>query len=230
MLLKGCTQYTSKFGKLSSGHRTTKVSFIPIPKKDSAKECTNYHIIVLISHASKVMLKILQARLQQYVNWGLPAVQAWFRKGRGIRDQIANICWIIEKAREFHKNIYFCFIDGAKAFDCVDQNKLENSEKDGNTRPPYLTCLLRNLYAGQETTVRIGHEMMDWFKIVKGVCQGYILLPVYLTSMQSTSWGMPGWMKHKLVSRLPGEISITSYMKMTPPWWQKVKRNQKAYW
>ena len=101
------------------------------------------------------MLKILQARLQQYVNCGLPDVQAGFIKDRGTRDQIANICWIIEKAREFQKNIYFCFIDYDKDFDCMDHNKLENSEKDGNTR--HLTCLLRNLYAGQEATVRTGH-------------------------------------------------------------------------
>ena len=98
--------------------------FIPIPKKGNAKECSNYRIIALISHASKVMLKILQARLQQYVNCELPDVQAGFRKGRGTRDQIANVCWIMEKAREFLKNICFCFIDYAKAFDCVDHNKL----------------------------------------------------------------------------------------------------------
>jgi len=109
--------------------------FIPIPKKGNAKECSTYHTIALISHASKVMLK---ARLQQYVNRELPDVQAGFRKGRGTRDQIANIHCIIEKAREFQKNIYFCFIDYAKAFDCVDHNKLENSERDGNTRPPNL--------------------------------------------------------------------------------------------
>ena len=112
--------------------------FIPIPKKGSAQECSNSHTIALISHASKVMLKILQARFQQYVNWELPDVQAGFRKGRGTRDQIANIHEIIEKAKEFQKNIYFCFIDYAKAFFCVDQNKLENSERDGNTRPPDL--------------------------------------------------------------------------------------------
>ena len=98
--------------------------FIPIPKKGNARECSNYPTIALISHASKVMLKILQARLQQYVNWEFPDVEAGFRKGRGIRDQIANTCWIMEKAREFQKNIYFCFIDYAKAFDCVDHNKL----------------------------------------------------------------------------------------------------------
>ena len=106
--------------------------FILIPKKGNAKECSNYRIIALISHASKVMLKILQLRLQQYMNQD---VQAGFRKGQGTRDQIANICWIIEKSREFQKNIYFCFIDYAKDFDCVDHNKLENSERDGNTRP-----------------------------------------------------------------------------------------------
>ena len=107
--------------------------FIPIPKKGNAKECSNYHTIALISHTSKVMLKILQARLQQYVKRELPDVQAGFRKGRGTRDQIANICWIMEKAREFQKIINFCFIDYAKAFDSVDHNKLENSERDGNT-------------------------------------------------------------------------------------------------
>ena len=127
--------------------------FIPIPKKGNAKECWNYRTIALISHASKVMLKILQARLQQYVNCELPDVQAGFRKGRGTRDQIANICWIIKKAREFQENIYFRFIDYTKAFDYVDHSKLW--KRDGNTRPP--DCLLRNLYAGQEATVRTGH-------------------------------------------------------------------------
>ena len=111
--------------------------FISIPKKGNAKECSNYRTIALISHASKVMLKILQARLQQYVNRELPDDQAGFRKGRGTRDQIVNIRWIIKKAREFQKNIY-CFIDYTKAFDYVDHNKLENSSRDGNTRPPYL--------------------------------------------------------------------------------------------
>ena len=113
-----------------------KVSFIPVQKNSNNKECSNYHTIAFISHASKVILKILQARLQQYVNCELPEVQAGSRKGRGTRDQIANICWIIEKVREFQKNIYFCFIDYAKAFDCVDHNKLwKNSERGGNTRP-----------------------------------------------------------------------------------------------
>ena len=128
-----------------------KVSFHSNPK-----ECSNYRTIALISHASKVMLKILQARLQQYMNWELPNAQAGFRKDRGTRDQIANICWIIEKAREFQKNICFCFIDYAKAFDCVDHNKLWEILKEMGI-PDHLTCLLRNLYAGQEATVRTGH-------------------------------------------------------------------------
>ena len=115
-----------------------KVSCISIPKKGNAKECSNYSTIILISHASKVVLKILHARLQQYVNQELADVQAGFRKVRGTKDQIANTCWIIEKEREFQKNIYFCFIDYIKAFDCVDHNKLENSERDGKTRPPDL--------------------------------------------------------------------------------------------
>ena len=113
------------------------------------------------------MLKILQVRLQQYVNHELPDVQAGFRKSRGTRDQIANICWIMEKAREFQKNIYFCFID--YAFDCVNQNKLWKILQEMGI-PDHLTCLLRNLYAGQEATVRTGHGTTDWFQIGKGVC------------------------------------------------------------
>ena len=152
------------------------VSFIQIPKKGNAKECSKYHTIALISHASKVMLKILQARLQQYVNCELPDGQAGFRKGRGTRDQIANIRWTIKKAREFQKNIYFCFIDYAKAFDGVDHNKLWKILKDTGV-PDHLTCLLRNLYAGQEATVRTGHGTTDWFQIGKGVSQSCILSP-----------------------------------------------------
>ena len=125
--------------------------FIPIPNKANAKECSNYHTIVLISHVSKEMLKILQMRLQQYVNWELPNVQAGFGKGRGIRDQIANIRWITEKAREFQINIYFCFIDYAKAFDCVDHNKLWKILQEMGI-PYHLTCFLRNLYSGQESS------------------------------------------------------------------------------
>ena len=130
--------------------------------------------MALTSHTSKVMLKILRARLQQYVNRKLPDVQTGFRKGRGTRDQIANIRWITEKAREFQKNICFCLIDYAKAFDCVDHNKLWKILIEMGI-PDHLTCLLRNLYAGQEATVRTGHGTTDWFQIGKGVHQGCIL-------------------------------------------------------
>ena len=152
-----------------------KVNFIPIPKKGNAKECSNYCTIALISHASKLILKFLQARLQQYVNPELPDVQARFRKGKGTKDQIANIHWIIEKAREFQKNIYLCFIDCAKVFDCMDHNKLWKILKEMGI--PDLTCLLRNLYAGQEATVRTGHRTTDWFQIGKRVRQGCLLSP-----------------------------------------------------
>ena len=192
-----------QFGKLKQWPQDWKCSvFIPIPKKGNAKECSNYRTIALISHASKVMFKILQARLQQDVNRECLDFQAGFGKSRGTTDQIANICWIIEKAREFQKIIYFCFIDYAKAFDCVDHNKLwEILQEMGKSN--HLTYLLRNLYSGQEATIRTGH----------------------LTYMQSTSSKMPGQMKHKLESRLPGEISMTLDMQMTPPLWQKVKSN-----
>ena len=144
MLWKCCTQYASKFGKLSSGHRTGKGQFSfqsqrkAMPKNaHTTTQLHSSHTNKVLLLASKVLLKILQARLQRYVNREIPDVQAGFRKSRGTRDQIANIRWIIEKAREFQKNI-FCFIDYAKAFDCVDHNKPENSERDGNTRPPDL--------------------------------------------------------------------------------------------
>ena len=256
--------------------------------------------LALISHASKVMLKILQARLHHYVNLELPDVQAGFRKGRGTRDKIANIHWIIEKAREFQKNIYFCFIDYVRAFDSVNHNKLWKTLKEMGI-PDHLTCLLRNQHSGQEAKVRTLYGATDWFKIERGVWQGCILSPClfnlyaefssvqslsrvrlfatpwtaacqaslsitnpseftqihvhwvgdaiqpshpllspsspafnlsqhqdlfkWVSSSQSTSCKMLGWMKHKLESRLPGEISITSDTQMTPPLWQKVKRN-----
>ena len=145
--------------------------FIPVAKKGNAKECSNYRTIAHISQTSKVMLKILQARFQRYVNHELPDVQVGFRKGRGTRDQTANVCWITEKAREFQKNI--CFIDYAKFFDCVDHNKLWKILKEMGI-PDHLTCLLRNLCADQEETVRTGPGTMDWFQIGKGVCQGCI--------------------------------------------------------
>ena len=137
--------------------------FIPIPKKCNAKECSNHHTIALISHDRKVMLKILKARLQQYVNHELPDVQAGFRKCRGTSVQIANIYCIFKKAREFQKNIYFCFIDYVKAFDCVDHNKLRKILKEMGI-PDHLTCLLRNQYAAQEATVELDMEQQTGSK------------------------------------------------------------------
>ena len=159
------------------------------------------------------MLKILQARLQQYVNHELPDVQAGFRKGRGSRDKITNILWIIKKASEFQKNIHFPFIDYAKAFDCVDHNKLWKILQEMGI-PDHLTCLLRNLCVGPEATVRTGHGTTDWFQIGKGVHQGCILSPCLFNFYVCE---MLGWKMHKLESRLPGEISVTSDIQMTPP-------------
>ena len=149
---------------------------IPVPKKGSTKECGSHWTITLISHASKVMLKIFHARLQHYANQELLEVQAGFRKGRGIRDQIANICWIIEKAREFQKNIFLCFINYAKTFDCVDHDKLQKALREMGT-PDHLTCLLRSLYESQEATVRSLYGTIDWFRTEKGVKQGCLLSP-----------------------------------------------------
>ena len=169
------------------------------------------------------MLKILQARLQQYMNYEPPDIQAGFRKGRGTKNQIANICWFIEIAREFRKTSISALLTMPKPLTvCITTNSKILKEMG---IPDHLTCLLRNLYAGQEATLRTGHGTTDWFQIGKGVCQGCILSPCYVTSMQSTSWEMLGWRKHKLESRLPGEISITSDMQMTPPLWHKVKKN-----
>ena len=147
-----------------------KVNFHSNHKERLCQRMFKLHTVTRISHASKGMLKILQARLQQSMNCELPDVQAVFRKGRGTRGQIVNICWITEKAREFQKNIYFCFIDYAKAFDFVDHNKLWKILQVMGI-PDHLTCLLRNLYPGQETTVRTGHGTTDWFQIRKGVHQ-----------------------------------------------------------
>ena len=165
MLWKCYNQHASKFGKLSSGHWTGKGQF----HSNSKGQCQRMfkHTITLISHASKVMHKILQARLQHYENCELPDIQAWLRKDRGTTDQIANICWLMEKARDFQKNIYFCFIDCQSL--CVDHNKLRKILQEMGI-PDHLTCLLRNLYAGQEPIVTTGHRTTDWFQIRKGVC------------------------------------------------------------
>ena len=150
--------------------------------------------------------------------------QAEFRKGRRSRDQIANICWIIEKAREFQKNIYFYFIDSAKAFECVDHNKLWEILQEMGT-PDHLTCLLRNLYTGQEATVRIGHGTTDWFQIGKGVRQGCMLSPCLSKLYAEYIMRNAGLEEAQAGIKIARRISITSAMQMTPPLWQKVKKN-----
>ena len=170
------------------------------------------------------MLKILQARLQQYVNHERPDVQAGFRNGRGTRDQIANISWIMEKAREFQKNIYFYFIDHAKAFDCVDHNKLWKILKEIGI-PDHLTCLLRNLYAGQEATVRTGHGTTDCFQIGKGVRQACILTPCLFNLYPEYIMRNSELEEAQAGIKIAGRNINTSDMQMTPPLWQKVKRN-----
>ena len=198
--------------------------FIPIPKKGNAKECSNYHPIALISQVSKVMLKVLQARLQQYMNWELPDVQAGFRKGRGTRDQTANIHWIIEKAWEFQKNIYFCFIDYTKAFDCGSQQtgKFWKRWEYQTTLPAsWETCM-----QVKKQQVDLDMEQQTGSKLGKEYIKAVYCHPAYLTYvcaeyiMQNA-----GLMKHKLESRLLGEISTTTDIQMTPPLWQKVRRN-----
>ena len=177
------------------------------------------HTVALISHATKVISLSKSSTVHELWNG---YVQAGFRKGRGTRDQIANILWIIEKARELQKNTYLCFIEFAKAFDCVDHNKLWKTYRDWNTRPSYLpseksVCRSRSNrknWTGKNSLVPNQERSMSRLYIV-----------TLITYMQSTSWEMPNWMKHKLESRFPEKISITSDMHMTPPWWQKVKRN-----
>ena len=161
-----------------------------------------------MSHASKVMLKILQARFQQYVNSELPEGQAGFRKGRGTIDQIANICCIIKKAREFQKNINFFFIHYAKAFDCVDHNKLWKILKEMGI-PDHLTCLLKNLYAVQEATARTGHGTTDWFQIRKGVHQGCILSPYLFNLYAEYIMRNPGLDEAQARIKVARDISIT---------------------
>ena len=164
--------------------------FIPVPKNGNAKECSNYQTIAIISHFSKVIPKILLDRFQHYLNWEIPEVRAGFRKGVGTRDQIANIRWIIEKAREFQKNIYFCFIDYTKAFVWITINWQILKEMG---IPEHLACLLRNMYAGQEATVRTGHEQQTTSKLRKECIKGVCCHPADSTYMPSTSCEMPGW-------------------------------------
>ena len=185
MLLWKCfAQYLNILEHSGVATGLEKVSSLSNPKKDNVKECSKYCTIASISHVSKETLKMLQPRLQQYVNQELPDVQAGFWIGRWTRGKVANVCSIIEKTREFQRNIYYCFNNYVKAFDCVDHSKLENSERDGILE--HLTCLLRNMYVGQEATVRTASETTDWFQIGKGVHQYCTLSPCLFNCMQST--------------------------------------------
>ena len=228
-LWKCCTEYASKFGKLSSGHRIGKGQFSfqsqrkAMPKNaQTTTKLHSAHTLAKYAQNSPSQASVIREP------W-ISRCSSWFRKGTGTRDQIANICWIIEKARKFQKNIYFCFIDYSKAFDYMDHNKLWKILQEMGI-PDHLTCLLRNLYAGQEATVRTGHGARGWFQIGKGVCQGCILSPCLFNIYAEYIMWNAIWIKHKLESRLSVEISITSDMQMTPPLWQKVKRNSKASW
>ena len=195
--------------------------FIPVPKKVMPK---NVQTTAFISHASKAMLKIHQVRLQQYMNRELPDVQAEFRKSRGTRDQIANNRWNTGKAREFQKNMYFCFIGYTKAFDCVDHNNpwkfLKRWEYQTTLPASWEICM-----QVKKQELKRDIEQQTGSKLGKEYVKTVYCHPVYLTYIQSTSYKMRGWMKHKLESRLPGSISITSDMQMTPPLWQKAKKN-----
>ena len=186
----------------------SKDNFHSNPKERQSPKCSNYRTIALISHTGKVMLKILQAKLQQSMNRELPDIQTGFRKGRGTRDQIANIHWIIKIEREFQENFYFCLIDYARDFDCVDHNKLRKILKEMGI-PEHLTCLLRNLNAGQEATVRTGHGTTDWYQIGKGVHQTYYH-PAYLTYMQSTLWEIDGETVETVSDYILGGSKITA--------------------
>ena len=221
MLWKCCTQYASKFGKLSSGHRIGKAVFIPIPRKRNTKKCSNYHTVALVLHVSEVMLKILQARPQQYVNREFPDVQVGFRKGRGTRDQIANICWVIKKKQE--------------------SSRKTSTSASLTTLNPLTVCITTNcgkflkrweyqtpLPASWETCMQVKKQKLEFdkeqqtgSKLGTEYIKAVYYHPVYLTHMQSTSYEMPGCLKHKLESRLLGEISITSDMQMTPSFGRK---------
>ena len=214
MLLKCCTQYASKFGKLSSATGLEKVSFCSYPKEGNAKECSNYCSNALISHASKVMLKILQARLQQYVSQELPDVQAGFRKGRGTRDQIANIRGITEKAREFQKNIYFCSMDYAKAMTVWITTNWKILKEMGI--PNHLTRFLRNLFAGQEATEQDMEQRTG--STGKGVCPGCTLSPclfnLYAESIMRNAGLSEAQAEHKTAGR---NINNLRYANDTTP-------------
>ena len=198
--------------------------FIQISKKDNAKEFSNYRTIAIIAHSSKVMLKILQAWLQQYMNSELPHVQAEFRKGKGTIDQIANLCWIVEKARVFQKKcplLLYWLCQSLWLCGSPQTGKFFKRWEYQTTWPAsWEICM-------QVKKQQLELDMEKWTgsKLAEDYVKAVYCHPAYLTSIQSTSWETLGWKKHKLESRLPGEISITSDVQMTPPLWQKVKRN-----
>ena len=222
MLLKCCTQYASKFAKLSSGHRTGKMShFITISKKDDSKECSNYHTIALFSYTSKVMLKILHARLQQSMNWEIPVLQAGFRKGREIRDKIANIHWIIEKGRELRKKSASASLTTLMPLTVRIATNWKNPSRDGKYQTTWP--------ASWETCMQVKKQQLEpdmkqrtGSKWGKEYIKAVYCHPAYSSYIQNVSCEMLDLMKEP---RLPGEISITSDMQMIPPLWQKMKRN-----
>ena len=220
MLWKCWTQYASKFGKLSSGHRTGKRSvFIPIPKKGDAKECWNYCTTALISQTSKVMLKILQARLQLWtVNFQM--YKLVLEKAEELEIKLPTSIGLLKK----QESSSFCFVDYAKAFECLDHHKLWKILKETGI-PDHLTCLLRNLCAGQEATVWTGHGTTDWFQIGKGVRQGCILSPCLFNLHAEYIMRNAGLDEAQAGIKIVRRNIKTSDMQMTSPVWQKVKRN-----
>ena len=223
MLWKCCTQTCQQTWKTQQWPQDWKKSvFIPVPKKSKAKECSNYHTIALISHASKVKFKILQPGLNRTLTENFQMFKRDLEKGEEPEIKLPTSVGSSKKW-EFQKIIYFCFIDYTKAFDCVDHNKLKNILKETGI-PDHLTCLLRNLNAGQEATVRTGHGTIDCFQIGKEVCQGCILSSCLFNLYVEYLYELSSLMKHKLESRFLGEISITSDMQMTPPLWQKAEQ------
>ena len=202
--------------------RLEKVSFHSSPKERQCQRTFKLQHNCTHSHASKIMLKILQARLKQCMNHQLPVIQAKFRKGRGTKDQIANISWITEKAREFQKIIYFCFIDYAKAFHCVNHNKLWKILQEMGI-PDHLTCLLRNLYACERATGRPGHGTTDWFQNGKGVHQGSIFSPCLFNLYAQYIMQNAGLDEAQFVIEIARRNINTSDMQMKSPLWQKAK-------
>ena len=220
---KCCTQYASKFGKLSSGHRTRKGVFIPIPKKGNAKECSNYSTVAVISRTSKVMLKILKLA-STVCDWELSDVQAGFRKGRRTRDQIANIAGSQKKQENSIKTSTSASLTTLKPLTMRITTNCGKFFK----RWEYQTTW----HASWETCMQVKNQQLEpdmeqqtGSKLGKEYVKAVYCHLAYLPYMQSTSWEMPGWMKHKLESRFPGEISITSDILITLPLWQKVKKN-----